>query len=82
VELLRYAEGADLAGELRAEIAREQGPARSCLAYLLDGDAMAGQAARAMIAGGGGSRAGAARRQEQARKNRRKAARSARRKSR
>jgi hypothetical protein len=82
VELLRYAEGADLADELRAEIAREQGLAQSCPAYLLDDDAKAEQAARAIIAGGGGSQAGAARQQEQARKNHRKAARSARRKNR
>jgi hypothetical protein len=82
VELLRYAEGADLADALRAEIARERGPAQSCPAYLLDDDARAEQAARAIIAGGGGSATGAARQQEQARKNRRKAARSARRKNR
>jgi hypothetical protein len=82
VELLRYAEGADLADELRAEIARERGPAQSCPAYRLDDDAKAEQAARAIIAGGGGSQAGAARQQEQARKNRHKAARSARRKNR
>ncbi|MGH3166543.1 MAG: hypothetical protein ACRDN0_11710 [Trebonia sp.] len=37
-ELLRYVEGADLADELRAEIARERGPAQSCLAHLLDDD--------------------------------------------
>jgi hypothetical protein len=36
VELLRYAEGTDLVGELRAEVARERGPAQPCLAYLLD----------------------------------------------
>ncbi len=81
VELLRYAEGADLGDELRAEIAREQPPAQSCPPYLLDDDASAEQAARAIIAGGG-SRATAVRQQEQARKNRRRAARSARRKNR
>lgn len=81
VEVLRYAEGDDLAGELRAEIAREQPPAQPCPPYLLDDDAAAKQAARAIIAGGG-SRATPARQQEQARKNRRKAARSARRKNR
>jgi hypothetical protein len=81
VELLRYAEGADLMGELRAEIAREQPPVQPCPAYLLDDDAKAEQAARAIIAGGG-SPAAAVRQQEQARKNRRKAARSARRKNR
>jgi len=80
VELLRYAEGADLAGELRAEIAREQPLAQSCPPYLLDDDARAEQAAKAIIAGG--SQATAVRQQEQARKNRRKAARSARRKNR
>jgi hypothetical protein len=75
VERLRYAEGADLADERRAEIARERSPALSCPAYLLDDDAKAEQAARAIIAGGDGSTAGAARQQEWARKNRRKAAR-------
>ena len=79
VELLRYAEGADLADELRAEIAREQPPVQSCPPYLLDDDARAEQAARAIIVGGGTT---AVRRQEQARKDQRKAARSARRKNR
>jgi hypothetical protein len=79
---LRYAEGADLADERRAEIARERSPAQSCPAYLLGDDAKAEQAARAIIAGGDGSTAGAARQQERARKNRRKAARCARRKNR
>jgi hypothetical protein len=81
LELLRYAEGADLADELRAEIAREQPPAQPCPPYLLGDDARAEQAARAIIAGGD-SRATDVRQQEQARKNRRKAARSARRKNR
>jgi hypothetical protein len=54
--------------------ARWSSPAQSCPAYLLDDDAKAEQAARAMIAGGDRSTAGAARQQVQARKNRRKGA--------
>jgi hypothetical protein len=81
VELLRYAEGADLADKLQAEIAREQGPAQPCPEYLMSDNAKAEQAARDIIAGGG-YQAGATRQQEQARRNRRKAARSARRKRR
>ena len=82
VELLRYAEGADLADELRAAIAREQGPVLSCPAYLLDDEVRAKDAAKAIIAGGQSPQAPAARQEDQARRNRRKAARAARRKSR
>ena len=82
VELLRYTDGTDLAAELRAEVARERRPVQPCPAYLLDDDARAGQAARAILSGGDGSRAPAARQREQARKDRRKTARAARRKNR
>jgi hypothetical protein len=81
VSVLRYTDGTDLAAELRAEIAREQGPVRRCPAYLLDDDAKAKRTAR-VILDGGDSPARLARQQDQTRKGRRKNARAARRKNR
>jgi len=82
VELLRYTEGTDLAGELDAEIAREQATVPSCPAYLLDDDARAEESAKAILTSVDGSQAPAGRQQDQARKERRKSARAARRKNR
>jgi hypothetical protein len=81
VELLSYANGADLLAELRAEIAQEQGAAEACPPYLLDDDAKAKRAAWTVL-DGGASRAPAARQHYQVPKNRRKSARAARRKNR
>ena len=81
VELLNYANGADLLAELRAEITQEQGTAEACPPYLLDDDAKAKRAAWTVL-DGGASRAPAARQHDQVRKNRRKSARAARRKNR
>lgn len=85
VELLRYTEGTDLAGELDAEISRERGTVvQPCPAYLLDDDARAERAAKAILtrlADGDTSQA-PARQREQARKNQRKTAKAARRKNR
>jgi len=81
VELLSYANGADLLAQLRSEIAQEQGPAETCPPYLLDNDAKAKRAAWTVL-GGGASQAPTARQQVQVRKNRWKSARAARRKNR
>lgn len=77
VELLSYANGADLL----AEIAQEQEAAETCPPYLLDDDAKAKQAAWTAL-DRSASRAPAARQHDQVRKNRRKSARAARRKNR
>ena len=81
VELLRYIEGTDLAGELEAEIARERGTVPPCPAYLLDDDARAEHAAKVILAGGSLSQA-PGRQRDQARKNQRKTAKATRRKNR
>jgi hypothetical protein len=60
VELLSYANGADLLAELRSEIAQEQGAAEACPPYLLDDDAKAKRAAWTVL-DSGASRAPAAR---------------------
>lgn len=81
VELLPYAGGGDLVAELRAEIARERGPAGPCPAYLLDDNDSVYRVALALPADGS-SRNVPACRQDQVLKARRKAARAARRNNR
>lgn len=82
VEMLTYAQGADLIGELAAEIAHEPQLTQQCPPYLLDDDTKAEKAAKSMLATGTNSPPTIARREERARKKQRKSARTARRKRR
>jgi hypothetical protein len=82
VEMLSYADGADLVEELAEEVAREPKRVEQCPAYLVNDDAKAESVAKSIITAMINSSPNAASREERARKDRHKAAKTARRRNR